>query len=69
MLRWAHLSDAHGGANAAQLSFFEQHGAFIRDSASGRSTVDVPKTLGTRGIPVDIMLDQGLEILGLDRRQ
>jgi hypothetical protein len=35
--------DAHGRANAAQLSYFEDHGAFVRDSASGRYRVDVPK--------------------------
>jgi hypothetical protein len=36
-------SDAHGRANAAQLSFLEEHGAFTRDSASGRYRVDLPK--------------------------
>jgi hypothetical protein len=35
--------DAHGRANAAQLSFFEDHGAFVRDSASGRYRVDFPR--------------------------
>ena len=103
-------SDAHGRANAAQLSFFEQHGAFTRDSASGRYQVDFPKMraavdslgglmlrlqgdgdyagtkrfletrgvlspalrndlarLGTRGIPVDIVFEQGPAVLGLGR--
>jgi hypothetical protein len=36
-------SEAHGRANAAQLSFFGEHGAFTRDSASGRYRVDLPK--------------------------
>jgi hypothetical protein len=103
-------SDAHGRANAAQLSFFEEHGAFTRDSAAGRYRVDFPKMraavdslasvmlrlqgngdyegtkrfletrgvlsgtlrsdlarLGTRGIPVDIVFEQGPAVLGLGR--
>ena len=103
-------SDAHGRANAAQLSFFEEHGAFTRDPASGRYQVDFPKMraavdslgglmlrlqgdgdyagtkrfletrgvlspalrndlarLGTRGIPVDIVFEQGPAVLGLGR--
>jgi hypothetical protein len=36
-------SDAHGRANAAQLSYLEEHGAFARDSASGRYRVDFAK--------------------------
>ena len=36
-------TEAHGRANAAQLSYFEQHGAFARDSATGRYRVDFPK--------------------------
>jgi hypothetical protein len=35
--------DAHGRANAAQLSYFAEHGAFARDSATGRYRVDLPK--------------------------
>ena len=35
--------DAHGRANAAQLSYFAEHGAFTRDSASGRYKVDVAR--------------------------
>jgi hypothetical protein len=35
--------DAHGRANAAQLSYFEDHGALVRDSATGRYRVDFPK--------------------------
>jgi hypothetical protein len=103
-------SDAHGRANAAQLSFFEEHGAFTRDSATGRYRVDLPKMqaatealaerilrfqgdgdyqgvkqfmaarsrisptlqadlarLRTRGIPVDIIFEQGKRVLGLER--
>jgi hypothetical protein len=36
-------SNAHGRANAAQLSFFQDRGAFTRDSAAGRYRVDFPK--------------------------
>jgi Peptidase family M49 len=36
-------AEAHGRANAAQLSYFEAHGAFARDSATGRYRVDVPR--------------------------
>jgi hypothetical protein len=103
-------SDAHGRANAAQLSFFEEHGAFTRDSADGRYRVDFPRMrlavdslgglmlrlqgdgdyagtrrfletrgvlsptlrsdlarLGTKGIPVDIVFEQGPAVLGLGR--
>jgi hypothetical protein len=103
-------SDAHGRANAAQLSFFQEHGAFSRDSASGRYRVDLPKMqeavealgerilrfqgdgdyegvkqfmtararlspiveadlgrLRTRGIPVDVVYEQGPAVLGLER--
>jgi Peptidase family M49 len=99
-------SNAHGRANAAQFSFFQEHGAFARDSATGRYRVDVPKMrtavdalagqilrfqgdgdyagvsrfmaergtitptlqqdltrLGSRGIPVDIVFEQGAEVL------
>jgi len=35
--------DAHGRANAAQLSYFAERGAFARDSATGRYRVDFPK--------------------------
>jgi hypothetical protein len=102
-------SDAHGRANAAQLSFFEEHGAFTRDSASGRYRVDLPKMqtaveamaerilrfqgdgdyqgvrqfmatrsrisptlqadltkLRAKGIPVDIVFEQGKRVLGLE---
>jgi hypothetical protein len=95
-------SNAHGRANASQLSFFEQRGAFSRDSATGRYRVDFPRMqaavdemagqilrfqgdgdyagvtrfmaergklsavlqadlarLGSKGIPVDIVFDQG----------
>jgi hypothetical protein len=99
-------SSAHGRANAAQFSFFQEQGAFSRDSATGRYRVDFPKMrkavdalagqilrfqgdgdyagvsrfmaergkltpalqndlarLGTRGIPVDIVFEQGTEVL------
>ena len=36
-------SSAHGRANAAQFSWFQEHGAFTRDSADGRYRVDLPK--------------------------
>ena len=36
-------SNAHGRANAAQLSFFQDRGAFARDSATGRYRVDFPR--------------------------
>ena len=99
-------SSAHGRANAAQFSFFQEQGAFARDSATGRYRVNVPRMrtavdalagqilrlqgdgdyagvtrfmaergrlspslqqdlarLGSRGIPVDIVFQQGLEAL------
>ena len=99
-------SSAHGRANAAQFSFFQEHGAFARDSATGRYRVNFPQMrtavdslaaqilrfqgdgdyagvsrfmaergkippmlqqdltrLGSRGIPVDIVFEQGAEVL------
>jgi hypothetical protein len=99
-------SSAHGRANAAQLSFFQERGAFSRDSADGRYRVDLPKMraavdalaeqilrfqgdgdyagvtrfmeergklsptvqqdlegLGSKGIPVDIVFEQGSDVL------
>jgi hypothetical protein len=99
-------SSAHGRANAAQFSFFQERGAFVRDPADGRYRVDFPKMraaadelagrilrfqgdgdytgvsrfmaergklssvlqedlarLGSKGIPVDIVFEQGLEVL------
>ena len=104
------VSEAHGRANAAQLSYFEEHGAFARDSATGRYRVDFPKMrravdslgslilrfqgdgdyagvkqfmaarselsptlrgdldrLGSKGIPVDVVFDQGKSVLGLEQ--
>jgi hypothetical protein len=101
-------SSAHGRANAAQLSYLQERGAFTRDSITGRYRVDVPKMreavdalagqilrfqgdgdyagtkrfmdersviapevqkaldrLGTKGIPVDIIFEQGTAVLGL----
>ncbi len=103
-------AEAHGRANAAQLSYFEEHGAFARDSATGRYRVDFPRmrtavdSLGAlilryqgdgdyagvsrfmarRGtpspvvtadlrrldgkkIPVDVIFEQGADVLGLER--
>ena len=102
--------DAHGRANAAQLSYFAERGAFARDSATGRYRVDFPKMrvavdslgglilrlqgdgsydavkqfmaqrgvvapqttadlarLGTKRIPVDVVFEQGTDVLGLER--
>jgi hypothetical protein len=102
-------SSAHGRANAAQFSFFQEQGAFARDSATGRYRVDLPKMraavdalagqilklqgdgdyaaarrfmteraaispglqsdldrLGSKGIPVDIVFEQGVDVLGLE---
>ena len=99
-------SSAHGRANAAQFSFFQDQGAFTRDSVTGRYRVDFPKMrtavdalagqilrfqgdgdyagvtrflaqrgklsptlqqdlsrLGSKGIPVDIIFEQGPEVL------
>ena len=99
-------SSAHGRANAAQFSFFEEQGAFARDSATGRYRVDFGRMqsavdtlagrilrfqgdgdyagvssfmaergklgpaleqdlarLGSKGIPVDIVFEQGSEVL------
>jgi hypothetical protein len=101
--------DAHGRANAAQLSYLEERGAFTRDSASGRYTVDTGKMrvavdslasrilrfqgdgdyagvkafmdertklsptlqkdlarLGSKRIPVDLVFEQGANVLGLE---
>ena len=103
-------SEAHGRANAAQLSYFEEKGAFARDSATGRYRVDFPRMrgavdslgglilrfqgdgdydgvkqfmaarstlsptlrgdldrLGSKGIPVDVVFEQGTTVLGLER--
>jgi hypothetical protein len=102
-------AEAHGRANAAQLSYFEEHGAFARDSATGRYRVDFPRmrtavdSLGAlmlrfqgdgdyagvsrfmaqrgtlspvvtadlrrldgRKIPVDVIFEQGADVLGLE---
>jgi len=99
-------SNAHGRANAAQFSFFQDQGAFARDSATGRYRVDFPRMrtavdalagqilrfqgdgdyagvtqfmtergklspalqqdlarLGSGGIPVDVVFEQGPEVL------
>ena len=101
-------SSAHGRANAAQFSFFQEQGAFTRDSTTGRYRVDLPRMraavdalagqilrlqgdgdyagaarfmaeratipqglqrdldrLGSRGIPVDVVFEQGVDVLGL----
>ena len=104
-------ASAHGRANAAELSFLQEHGAFTRDSATGRYRVDFPgmraavdslagtilrlqgdgdyegvkrfmaqrgtlppilqsdlDRLGSKGIPVDIVFEQGLDALGIGRQ-
>jgi hypothetical protein len=104
-------ASAHGRANAAELSFLQEHGAFTRDSASGRYRVDLPRMraavdsmagtilrlqgdgdyegvkrfmaergavpamaqgdldrLGDKGIPVDIVFEQGPDVLGIGRQ-
>ena len=104
-------ASAHGRANAAELFFLQEHGAFIRDSAIGRYRVDFPRMraavdsmagtilrlqgdgdyegvkrfmtqrgpvapvlqsdldrLGSKGIPVDILFEQGLDALGIGRQ-
>jgi peptidase M49-like protein len=53
-------SDAHGRANAAQFSFFQERGAFSRDSASGRYRVDFPKMRDA----VDALAEQILRFQG-----
>jgi len=103
-------ASAHGRANAAELSFLQERGAFTRDSASGRYRVDFPKMraavdsmaglilryqgdgdyegvsrfmaeratipaalqrdldrLGSKGIPVDIVFEQGVDVLAAGR--
>ncbi len=102
-------SSAHGRANMIQFNRFARAGAFLRDPASGRYTVDVEKfgkaaealaasllttqgdgdytaaqrmlaeeavipadlqadldRLGRKGVPVDIVLEQGTKALGLE---
>ena len=102
-------TEAHGRANAAQLSYFEEQGAFSRDS-TGRYRVDFPRMrsavdslgalilklqgdgdyaavrdfmatrtkltpelqgdlarLGGKGVPVDVVFEQGANVLGLGR--
>jgi hypothetical protein len=99
-------ASAHGRANAAELSFLEERGAFTRDSASGRYRVDFPRMraavdsmagvilryqgdgdyrgvrdfmavrtripaplqgdldrLATEGIPVDVVFEQGVDVM------
>jgi peptidase M49-like protein len=99
-------TEAHGRANAAQLSYLEEKGAFARDSATGRYRVDFDRMrtavdslgglilrlqgdgdydgvkrflatrgvlsptlqadlarLGSRGIPVDVVFEQGPPVL------
>jgi Peptidase family M49 len=103
-------ASAHGRANAAELSFLQEHGAFTRDSASGRYRVDFPRMraavdsmagliiryqgdgdyqgvsrfmtertkipaplqgdlerLATKGIPVDIVFEQGVDVMAAGR--
>jgi hypothetical protein len=102
-------ADAHGRANMATFSFLQDHGAFLRDSATGTYRVDQARMadavnalagkilqlqgtgdyagvgafmdasgkvgptlqgdldrLKSKGIPVDIIFEQGPEVLGLE---
>ena len=104
-------AEAHGRANAAELSYLQERGAFTRDSASGRYRVDLARMrsavdsmaatilrlqgdgdydgvkrfltergripapvqsdlerLSGKGIPVDLVFQQGLDALGLGRQ-
>lgn len=104
-------ANAHGLANAAELSYLEERGAFARDSATGRYRVDFTRMrsavdsmagailrlqgdgdyegvkrfmaergkitgpvqsdldrLGGKGLPVDIVFEQGVDALGLGRQ-
>jgi Peptidase family M49 len=101
---------AHGRANAAEFSYLREHGAFARDSVSGRYRVDLARMrsavdsmaeqilkfqgdgdyagvttfmrergaiapdlkhdldrLGSRQIPVDVVFEQGDQVLGLEQ--
>jgi hypothetical protein len=103
-------ADAHGRANVACFNFFQQMGAFERDSTTGTYRVDFDKMhaamdslsakilrfqgdgdydgviawtrevgtihpelqgdlarLATAGIPVDIIFEQGTQVLGLEQ--
>ncbi len=100
-------ASAHGRANAAELSYLQERGAFVRDSASGKYRVNFPRMqaavdsmaglilryqgdgdypgvtrfmaeraaipaglqrdldrLASKGIPVDIVFEQGVDVLG-----
>ena len=102
-------ADAHGKANMIEFNYFADHGAFIRDAATGRYRVDVPKAqaattalaarilriqgdgdyaaaaaaltteavvraqlqadlerLSANNIPVDVVFEQGMKVLGLE---
>ncbi len=101
---------AHGRANAAEMSYLQEQGAFTRDSASGRFRVDFPRMraavdsmaavilryqgdgdydgvtrfmaqratippglqqdldrLASKGIPVDVVFEQGMNLLAAGR--
>jgi len=53
-------SSAHGRANAAQFSFFQERGAFSRDSTTGRYRVNLPQMRAA----VDAMAEQILRFQG-----
>jgi hypothetical protein len=108
-VRWG-AADAHGRANMIEFNFFAEHGAFVRDAATGRYHVEVSKArsaaealaarilklqgdgayeqaksvlateavirpelqsdlgrLATRNIPVDVVFEQGKQVLGLEQ--
>jgi hypothetical protein len=102
-------ADAHGKANMLEFNYFADQGAFVRDAATGRYHVDVPKAqaattalaarilkiqgdgdyaaaasvlttegvvraqlqadlerLSANNIPVDVVFEQGMKVLGLE---
>jgi hypothetical protein len=53
-------ADAHGRANIAAFNFLQQQGAFTRDSASGKYSVDFPKfQAGMNALSEKILTLQG----------
>lgn len=106
-VRWG-ATNAHSVANMIEFNYFQEHGAFTRDAATGAYRVDVPKMsqavaslaarliklqgdgdyaaaakvvaeegamrpglqadldrLTTKSIPVDVVFEQGREVIGL----
>jgi hypothetical protein len=106
-VRWG-ATNAHSRANMIEFNYFQEHGAFTRDAATGTYRVDVPKMsqavaslaarliklqgdgdyaaaakvvaeegamrpglqadldrLTTKSIPVDVVFEQGRQVIGL----